>query len=95
MLNDINVKFVIFHGNLIEITRGNSIYHDDDLDLVSSKVKINNNNPKNIWTEYDINFNIVRKIIFLGIETTAPSNDDTMYILKKQYGDKFLTNYKN
>jgi hypothetical protein len=33
MLNKINVKFVISHGNLIEFARNKPIYHDDDLDI--------------------------------------------------------------
>ncbi len=33
LLNDINVKFVIGHGNLLEYTRGSPIYHDDDIDI--------------------------------------------------------------
>jgi len=33
LLNEIDVKFVISHGNLIEYSRGETIYHDDDLDI--------------------------------------------------------------
>jgi hypothetical protein len=33
LLNDLNIKFVISHGNLIEYERESPIYHDDDLDI--------------------------------------------------------------
>ena len=33
LLNDLNIRFVISHGNLIEYKRGAPIYHDDDLDI--------------------------------------------------------------
>lgn len=33
LLNDLDIKFTIAHGNLIEFERGTPIYHDDDIDL--------------------------------------------------------------
>jgi hypothetical protein len=33
LLNDLDIKFVISHGNLIEYIRGEPIYHDDDIDI--------------------------------------------------------------
>jgi hypothetical protein len=33
LLNDLDIKFVISHGNLIEHTRGKYIFGDDDLDI--------------------------------------------------------------
>ena len=33
LLSDIEIKYVISHGNLIEYERGSPIYHDDDIDL--------------------------------------------------------------
>ena len=33
LLNDLNIKFVIGHGNLLEYERGLPIHHDDDLDI--------------------------------------------------------------
>ena len=33
LLNKLNVRFVISHGNLLEHTRNKPIYHDDDLDI--------------------------------------------------------------
>lgn len=41
LLNDLNIKFVIGHGLLIEFIRGNPIYHDDDIDI---RFDINDNN---------------------------------------------------
>jgi len=33
LLDDVGVRYVISHGNLIEYERGKPIYHDDDIDL--------------------------------------------------------------
>jgi hypothetical protein len=33
LMNDLEISFVISHGNLIEYERGTAIYHDDDLDI--------------------------------------------------------------
>ena len=33
LLDDLNIKYVIAHGNLIEYVRNKPIYHDDDLDI--------------------------------------------------------------
>jgi len=33
LLDDLNIKFVISHGNLIEYERGSPIHHDDDVDI--------------------------------------------------------------
>ena len=33
LLNDLDIKFVIGHGNLIEYERKKPIYHDDDVDI--------------------------------------------------------------
>ena len=33
LLNDLQIRFVISHGNLIEFERNCPIYHDDDLDI--------------------------------------------------------------
>jgi hypothetical protein len=33
LLDDVGIKYVISHGNLIEYVRGKPIYHDDDIDI--------------------------------------------------------------
>lgn len=33
LLDDLDIKYVISHGNLLEYVRGEPIYHDDDIDL--------------------------------------------------------------
>jgi len=37
LLNDLQIKFVIAHGNLIEYERGKPIVHDDDIDIRINK----------------------------------------------------------
>jgi len=151
LLNDLEIKFVISHGNLIEFARNKPLYHDDDLDIRFDsndlqkweifckdnnekldkynlcfdsrfhnleKQKYNGiqcclikfNNPDNIeefemdihcdlvmnkvklafWMNYNINFSKIRKVTYLEIETSAPSVNDTIMVLKTQYGDNYL-----
>jgi hypothetical protein len=153
LLNELQIRFVIAHGNLIEYERQKSIYHDDDLDIrfcendmwkwakycnennfkehnkynlafdnrisYIDKQKINGiqiqlikfintNNIKtypkleihadlvaaniktSIWIVYDIDFNNLRKIIYLDIATYAPNKENTIKILTKEYGKKYL-----
>jgi len=33
LMNNLDIKFVISHGNLIEYQRGSPLFHDDDLDI--------------------------------------------------------------
>jgi hypothetical protein len=150
LLDDVGIRFVISHGNLIELARGTPIYHDDDLDLrfderdfdkwmafcqkpdveevmpeynlvfdgrlkdaaaqkyngiqvglvqfaydgcdrcasmdiyadlVASRVQTN------MWPAYDIDFDNVRDVRFMGVATHAPSEADADAVLRKQYGD--------
>jgi hypothetical protein len=153
LLNDLQIKFVIAHGNLIEYERGKPIVHDDDIDiridkndfykwikflknckspyiykynlmfdnLINGKKYItlewlhcrlikftNNGNIKefnnmdiqcdlvtsasfdNTWIEYNINFNKLRSILYLDVNTFAPSVDDTVNVLSSQYGKNYL-----
>lgn len=151
LLNDLGIKFVISHGNLIEFTRNKPIYHDDDLDIRFNKNDFykwenfcNNNNkilPKynlkfdhrfkdfhkqiyngiqcrlikfynknnineyemnlhcdlvanivgnKFWPDYNINYNSLRKIKYLSVETFAPSIKDTHKVLSKQYGNYLI-----
>ena len=46
LLCNLNIKYVISHGNLIEYIRGDTIYHDDDIDL---RMDINDFNK---WKQY-------------------------------------------
>jgi len=151
LLNDLDIRFVISHGNLIEYERNKKIYHDDDLDIrfdgrdllkwenfCSSKHDLNKYNldfdkridninrqkqngiqarlikfkndfdyqeypemdihlylvlnkvTSNVWIDYNINFDNLRKIKLMGVETYAPSVDDTKKILTKEYGKNYL-----
>jgi hypothetical protein len=153
LLNDLHIKFVIAHGNLIEYERGKPIFHDDDIDIrfnkndfynwemfcknnsshidnynlkFDNRIKdinkqknngiqcqlinfINNNNNieeykdieihcdlvmnnvfSKFWRDYNINFNKLRNISYLGVKTFAPSVDDTINVLSSQYGKNYL-----
>jgi mannosyltransferase OCH1-like enzyme len=153
LLHNLNIKYVIGHGNLLDFERSDPpIYHDDDIDLrldirdinkwisycnsmVSNidykynikydnrikdteQQKINGiqlrllefknpfiieeynvdvhvdlvfNRVKNkFWKDYDINYNNLRDIEYLGINCTAPSKEDTHKMLSEQYGKKYI-----
>ena len=154
LLFDLDIKFTISHGSLLEHIRGKLIQHDDDIDIrfhigdfdkwikfcnscqSSSLQKYNLNfdyrfhdaqkqindgiqcwllrfnNPRGMktfekmdihcdlvcsivhstfWTIYDIDFSKLQKVLYLGVETSMPSYDDSVYILKKSYGENYLT----
>ena len=57
---------------------------DIHLDLVINEVE------SDIWLNYDVNFDNLRKINFMGIKTYAPSINDTKKILTKEYGKNYL-----
>ena len=42
------------------------------------------------WNDYDINYSKLRKINYFGINTYAPSKQDTEKVLRKQYGINYL-----
>jgi hypothetical protein len=81
LLNDLNIKFVISHGNLIEYERESPIYHDDDLDirfdkndlekwisfLNTNSLKLNNYNLK-------LCKNILNIYVFILIKFNNPGN---------------------
>jgi len=151
LLNDLGIKFVVAHGNLIEIERKKPIYHDDDIDIrfnindidkwkayiINNKDSKNYNlvfddrlknikkqkydgiqvglykfkNEKNIkefpemdihldlvgnivenkfWMDYNIDYNNLRKVKFMDIQTTIPSKKDTKMVLSKQYGENYI-----
>ena len=50
-----------------------------------------NNVQTDIWIVYDIDYNKLRKISYLGVDTYAPSEEDTDYILTKEYGSNYMT----
>lgn len=153
LLNDLNVRFCISHGNLIEYERGKPILHDDDLDIricvddfdkwskycmsnndnndykynllfdnrinyIDSQKRngvqvrliqfqyehgskdlekmdihcdlVLNNIETDVWIIYDIDYNNLRKVTYLGVNTYAPSKEDTVRILTKEYGSKYM-----
>lgn len=50
---------------------------------------------RKFWRDYNINFNKLRKIEYLGVDTYAPSCKDTRLVLANQYGKNYIIpNYK-
>ena len=152
LMNDIGIRFVISHGNLIEYERERPIYHDDDLDIrfcnddfdkwadycnnndkeqtkynllfdnrfndikqqklngiqasliqfkndnnITSFTKmeihvdlISNNIETEPWIKYNIDYNNLRKITCVGIDTYAPNKEDTVRILTQEYGPNYI-----
>lgn len=151
LLDNLNIRFVISHGNLIEYERQKFIYHDDDLDIrmdINDLEKwskfCNENNmilPEynlkfdhrfkkidsqlingiqcklinfynkykipvykmdihcdlvanivntNFWMDYIIDYNNLRKIVYLGVSTYAPNKNDTVKVLQNQYGKNYI-----
>ena len=89
LLNDLSIRFVISHGNLIECERGKPIYQDDDLDIrfclddlekwetYCSDIK-NKNNPKYNLI-FDKRFGDINKQKHNGIQSrliTFENKDD-------------------
>ena len=58
---------------------------DIHCDLVANNIKTN------VWIVYDIDFNNLRKVSYLGVDTYVPSEEDTVRILTKEYGSDYMT----
>ena len=155
LLTDLNIRFVISYGNLIEYERQMPIYHDDDVDVRFSvedwdkwveycQVPSNINNPKynlvfddrfgnmdaqkyngiqarliefenpnniqtfntdvhldlvasvvelKFWPDFDIDFNKINRVTYIGSPTFVPNDDDTQRVLTQQYGPNYLIPY--
>jgi hypothetical protein len=61
----------------------------EDMDIHCDLVA--NNIHTDIWIVYDIDYNNLRKISYLGVDTYAPSEADTERILTKEYGSNYMT----
>jgi len=152
LFNDLNIRFVIAHGNLIEYERNEPIYNDDDVDVrfcvedIEKWKKYCENNEKDnakynlifdnrfndidnqlydgiqgylitfnnkdniktfndikvgidvvpsivdkkVWRDYNIDFNNLRKIDYIGVCTYVPSKEDTIKLLTSQYGKRYI-----
>ena len=77
LLNKLKIKYVIGHGNLLEIVRGDYIYHDDDIDIridqrdfhkwISYCKKLNSKEDKNFNLKFDgriFDTNVQKKMVF-------------------------------
>ena len=91
-----NIEKQLYNGiqaRLLKFNNPNNIPEikmDIHLDLVFNKVKL-----KKIWKDYSIDYNNLRKVKYLGINTFAPNLKDTHLVLKKEYSKKYIKpNYK-
>jgi len=74
---------------LIEFSDKHGIAQPDidvHMDLVFNTVGMND-----FWKDYDLDYDKVRRIRYLGVATCAPSEEDSIRLLSQGYGDDFLT----
>jgi hypothetical protein len=76
-----------YHAKLVKFVNNNNILEIDMsmyADIVCSKT---NGKP---WVVYDIDFNNLREIDYMGINTFAPSQKDTDRVLTLEYGKNWI-----
>lgn len=77
----------------------NLLVFESDIPVVNMKIfadVVCNKTNRHPWIVYDINYDNVREIDYLGTKTFAPSKEDTLRLLTKEYGENWITpNYKN
>jgi hypothetical protein len=81
-----------YHASLINFD------NKDNLKIITMPIYldivISSKCAKGFWKEYDIDYDNLRSINYLGIDTFAPSKEDTQRILIKEYGkDYIIPNY--
>ena len=71
---------------------------DLQIDIVVSCVKssdfitqLRTLKPIKFWNDYNINFNNLRKITYIDVETYAPNKKDTKNVLTYRYGCNYMT----
>ena len=78
--NGIQCRLINFNNK----NKINTYNMDIHVDLVLNKVGIA------FWKDYDIDFNNLRKIKYLGVETYGPNNHDTHKVLVISYGKNYI-----
>jgi hypothetical protein len=71
----------------------NLIVFESDIPVVNMKIfadLVCNKTNRKPWTVYDINYDSVREIDYLGTKTFAPSKEDTLRLLEKEYGENWI-----
>lgn len=65
---------------------GRNMYPTMDIhcDLVASRV------GHKMWMNYDVDFNKLRRVTYLGVPTWVPSKEDAHNVLCKQYGSDYM-----
>ena len=91
LLNTLNIRFVISHGNLIEYERGTPIYHDDGVDIRFCYDDISklDNYFNTIKEKKDMKFNLsFRSMSFMNIFNKNDNSNHKVSLIK-------FNNYKN
>lgn len=76
-----------YHAKLVKFVNNNNILEINMpifADIVCNKT---NGKP---WVVYDIDFNDLREIEYMGISTFAPSKKDTVRLLELEYGKTWI-----
>ena len=86
-----NIDKQLYDGiqvNLLKFNNCNNIKEyniDIHCDLVFNRV-----NNKKIWIDYNIDYNNIRRVKYIGSRVYAPSKNDTKKILIKDYGNNYM-----
>lgn len=80
LINGVQCKLIHFYNKYKIPVYKMNIHCDLVANIVSSK----------FWMNYNIDYNNLRKIVYLGVNTYAPNKNDTIKVLQNQYGKDYL-----
>lgn len=80
LINGIQCRLIHFYNKYKIPVYKMNIHCDLVANIVSSK----------FWMNYNIDYNNLRKIVYLGVNTYAPNKNDTIKVLQNQYGKDYL-----
>jgi len=80
LINGIQCRLIHFYNKYKIPVYKMNIHCDLVANIVSSK----------FWMNYNIDYNNLRKIVYLGVNTYAPNKNDTIKVLQDQYGKDYL-----
>ena len=79
------IKMENNNKNTLKLKRFNMDIH---CDLILDTLK------SSVWNSYDVDWDNIREIEYLGIKTWAPSEENTHMLLYKEYGNYKKKNHK-
>lgn len=80
LINGIQCRLIHFYNKYKIPVYKMNIHCDLVANIVSST----------FWMNYNIDYNNLRKIVYLGVNTYAPNKNDTIKVLQSQYGKDYL-----